>query len=108
MIDTNELRNTGVDNDGYAQVKETEFLSMLDELDRLYELERRNAPLTREEIEAELVRRGWLSTWGGRIYRHEKQSHTVVFECYVLVFWTHSIPLSAVTLQLLDAVLEGK
>ena len=108
MIDTNELRNTGVDNDGYSQVKESEFLSLMDELDRLYELERRTTPLTREEIEVELVRRGWVETWNGRIYEHGKHINRCVFENTVLIYGINSIPLSAVTLQLLDAVLEGK
>lgn len=60
MIDTNELRARANATENKFPYLQGIALAASDELDRLYELERRNTPLTREEIEAELVRRGFV------------------------------------------------
>lgn len=108
MIDINKLREYAVKIGNNYPLVSNYMADAADELDRLYEIERRNTPLTREEIEAELVRREIkhvpLSEWQiGLVSITMTDSFIHIVDedgendCYKFV-----------TLQLLDAVLEGK
>lgn len=118
MIDTKELRANaravGIKN--WFGMDGSRAVEIANELDRLYELERRTTQLTREQIEAELVRRGWFLSFEETYCHFSDKGGRMVF-VNDRVFDTDfrprgayycAIPLSAVTLQLLDAVLEGK
>ena len=116
MIDTSKLRKLDADDNlGLSIPMSHEAITAIaDELDELREHKRRTTPLTREEIEAELVRRGFVVAHNlpcETVYRKSGFFDSVrlfsdgAIRC---IGDSESFQLRAVTIQLLDAVLEAK
>jgi len=109
MIDTKELRAFC---DEECHPNGSLLRNTVDELDRLYELERLNTPYHSSEKLEDALKKAGFERYAPRTWNNKMQDTCDIVEDIVFVTKQHTmrfvLPISAVTPALLKKLLEGK